>query len=396
MNVRGAVWATGLSIAALLSSAAARAQLTTLTLEGWGQTYRPAALANFEARARDYPWVAFEVQLWTGQGPRMDGATGELVVMTARLNEPTGHLDARLGRFVLSTGAVRPVHIDGGSVRVSGAWGTALEAFGGVPVLPRYASRSYDWLVGGRLSQRVGRWGALGASFVERRQHGARTAQEIGADLVAYALRDLSVSGRFSYDLVSRGVSEVQASGSYGSPDRRIELFTSVRNASLILPLTSLFSVLSDAVSLQAGASGRYRVAPRLRVGALAGYRAQGDLAGVRLRFDATLWLDDEGSGAIEGAITRDGVEGQQWTGLRALFYRDVIERLRVMAELELVRSDRDDAALGRIWPWGRVSGRYSFLEHFSISVGAEGSASPQFVRLFQGLVRLAYAQGGP
>jgi hypothetical protein len=51
---------------------------------------------------------------------------------------------------------------------------------------------------------------------------------------------------------------------------------------------------------------------------------------------------------------------------------------------------------LGGIWPWGRVSGRYSFLEHFSISVGAEGSASPQFVRLFQGLVRLAYAQGGP
>jgi hypothetical protein len=395
MSLRPTLVCAVLGAALPLLSVLARAQPTTLTLEGWGQTYRPAALANFEARAREYPWVQFEAQVWTGQIPRVDGATADLVVMAARFHEPTGHLDARIGRFVLSCGAVRPVHIDGGSVRVAGTWGTSLEGFAGVPVLPRFAMRSYDWLVGGRLGQRIGDWAAFGASFVERRQYGARIDQEVGADLAAYPMRKLTFSGRFSYDLVSRGVSEVQANGSYGDVDRRIELFASARSAALILPATSLFSVLSDAVSVQAGASGRYRVAPRLRLGALAGYRAQGDLRGVRARAEATLWLDDEGASAIEGAITRDGVAGQHWTGLRALFYRDLIEHVRLMAELELVRSDHDRGQ-GRWWPWGRISGRYVFLEDFSVSVGAEGSASPQFVRLFQGLVRLAYARSEP
>jgi hypothetical protein len=235
----------------------------------------------------------------------------------------------------------------------------------------------------------------LGTSFVERRQYGARIDQEVGADATAYPMRKLTLSGRFSYDLVSRGVSEVQANGAYGDVDQRIELFASVRSATLILPATSLFTVLSDAVSVQAGVSGRYRVAPRLRLGALAGYRGQGDQHGLRARAEATLWLDDEGTSAIEGALTRDGVAGQRWTGFRALMYRDLLEQVRVMAELELVRSDRDQGQ-GQLWPWGRISGRYVFLEDFSVSVGAEGSASPQFVRLFQALVRLAYARSEP
>jgi hypothetical protein len=73
--------------------------------------------------------------------------------------------------------------------------------------------------------------------------------------------------------------------------------------------------------------------------------------------------------------------------------YRDVIEALRLMAELELVRAD-DEGSGAHLWPWGRLSGRYVLFEHWQVSVGAEGSASPQFVRLFQALVRLAYVGG--
>lgn len=369
------------------------AQPLTLTLEGWGQTYRPAALGNFEARFHAYPWIRAETQVWTGLSPRESGGTGDVVVLAAYLREPTGHAEARVGRFVLTTGAVRPIHIDGGSVRVQNDQGTALEVFGGVPVVPRFASRAYDWMVGGRLSQRIGRWGVVGASYVERRDHGREVDEELGVDAALYPGRNIDLSGRVSYDLVSRGLSEVQASLSMGRVDRRAELFTTVRNASLILPATSLFSVLSDAQSVQAGMSGRWRVAPRLRVGGVAAYRGVGERHGARVRADATLWLDDEGKGALEGAITRDGVEGGRWTGFRALVYRDVIEALRLMAELELVRAD-DEGDGSHLWPWGRLSGRYVLFEHWQVSVGAEGSASPQFVRLFQGLVRLAYVGG--
>lgn len=371
-----------------------RAQPLTLTLEGWGQTYRPAALANFEARFHDHPWIRAETQVWTGQTPRADGVSGDVVVLAAYVREPSGHLEARGGRFVLTTGAVRPVHLDGASVRVQSHGGTALEAFGGVPVIPRFAERAFDWLLGTRLSQRFGRWGALGASYLERRKRGVEVDEEVGADAVLYPARRVDLSARWSYDLVSRGMSELQASGSFGGVERRGEVFVSVRNASLLLPATSLFSVLSDANSVQAGTSGRLRVAPRLRLDGLVAYRGIGDQHGVRVRVDATLWLDDEGKGALEGAITRDGVAGQAWTGLRALAYRDVIEELRVMAEIELVRAD-EDRGRGRLWPWGRLSSRYTLFERFQLSVGAEGSASPQFVRLFQALVRVAYVGGG-
>ena len=368
----------------------ARAQPLTLTLEGWGQTYRPAALANVEARLHAYPWIRAEAQVWTGQVPRADGIAGDVVVLAAYVREPSGHLEARAGRFVLTTGAVRPIHVDGGSVRVQSDGGTALEVFGGVPVMPRFTRRAYDWMVGTRLSQRLSHWGAIGASYVERRDRGREVDEEIGADAVFRPARHVDLSGRMSYDLVSRGLSEVQGSASLGGVERRAELFGSLRNASLLLPATSLFSVLSDAVSVQAGASGRYRVAPRLRLGGLVAYRGVGSLAGVRARLDATLWLDDDGKSAVEGSLTRDGVEGQRWSGLRALAYRDVIENVRLMAEVELVRADRarNDS---RLWPWGRLSGRYAFLEHWQLSVGAEGSASPEFVRLFQALFRVAY-----
>lgn len=377
----------------LLAVRKAHAQPLALSVEGWGQTYRPAALTNLEARAHEYPWLTAEAQVWTGQVPREDGFVGDVVVLAAHLREPTGHADARVGRFVLSTGAVRPLHLDGASARVQNGWGTALELFGGVPVTPRFASRAYDWLVGTRLSQRVAGWATLGASYVERRDRGAEVDEEVGADLVVYPYRRVDVSGRFSYDLVSQGLSEIQATASLGDAERRVQVFTSLRNASLIIPATSLFSVLSEAVSVQAGASARYRLAPRLRVGGVLAYRGVDDAHGLRMRADATLWLDDEGDSAVEGAITRDGVEGQRWTGWRALVYRDVIERLRVMMEVELVRADRELQG-SQLWPWGRVSSRYSFPKSFELSMGAEGSASPQFFRLFQALVRLAYVGG--
>ncbi len=371
----------------------ALAQPLTLTLEGWGQTYQPAALVNLEATSKVYPWLRMETQIWTGQSPLPAGSPGDVVVLAAVVQDPTGHLQARAGRFVLTTGAVRPIHMDGGSVRLQTPSGFSAEAFSGSPVVPRFASRSYDWLVGGRLAQRFGRWGALGASYVEQRDRGRSADREVGADAVLYPMARTDLSGRFSYDLLSAGMSEVSVTGSMGSIDRRAELFTTLRNASLILPATSLFSVLSDAPSLQSGMSGRIRVAPRLRLEGLAAYRGLDGAHGARLKLAARLWLDDEGASAIEGAITRDGVTGQRWTGARVLAYRDVVQAIRLTAELELVAPD-EPAMRGRLWPWGRLSSRYAVNDAWHLSAGVEGSSSPQFVRLFQALLRVAYHVG--
>jgi hypothetical protein len=289
------------------------------------------------------------------------------------------------------------VHLDGGHLQLRSDQGTQLEGFGGVPVTLAHDARAFDWLVGGRLSQRLLTFGLIGASYVQQRDRGRQTNEELGADFVFYILRDLTLSGRAAYDVARRGVAETSVTSSFGSVDKRVEVFGALRNASLILPSTSLFSVLSNEASLQAGASGRMRVAPRLRLDGLVAMRAQGDEAAPRLRAGGTLWLDDEQSSLIEGAVTRDGVGEGQWTGMRVLLSREVWLALRVMGELELVVPDhaRDN---GKVWPWGRLSARYALLEHWTISAGAEGSSSPRFSRLFQAIARVAYefATGTP
>lgn len=378
----------------LLTSSPAGAQNFRSSVEGWGQTYRPAGLVNLEARSLLYPWIRAETQVWAGRSPRADDPTGDVVVLAAQLRDPSGRLGLHAGRFVLATGAVRPVHIDGVHALGQTYRGTSLEVFSGVPVVPRFGSRAYDWMVGGRLAQRLGSYGVLGASYVERRDRGRETNEALGADLALYVLRWLSLSGRASYDLVSRGWAEIAASGALGSVQRRLEVYGSMRNASLILPSTSLFSVLSDAASVQTGVTARVRVAPRLTLESLLGYRGQGEHQGARARLGGTLWLTDEGKSSLEGVVTRDGVARSQWTGLRALLVRELRADLRLMAEVELVVPDRP-AGRGNVWPWGRLSARYTVRSHWQLSAGAEGSSSPQFVRLFQALVRVAYQLGG-
>lgn len=368
----------------------ARAQHFGFAVDTWGQTYRPAGLVQVESRLKSYPWFNAEAQVWAGRSPLAEQGNGDVVVLTLRARDPLGRGEGTAGRFVLTSGAVRPVHLDGGHLKGQTPQGFALEAFGGVPVTPRFQARAYDWLVGGRASQRLARFGVLGASFVERRDRGREVDQEVGGDLTLYLLHWLSAAARASYDLVSRGLSEVQGTASMGSSARRLELFGSLRNPSLILPATSLFSVLSNVPSAQAGVSGRMRVAPRLTLDALIAYRQAAEEFGIRAQAGGRLWLDDQGESALEGTVTRDGVEGAQWTGLRALAYRELFEAFRVSGEVELVIAD--EARQGaRLWPWGRVSARYLLRETWVFSAGVEGNASPEFVRVVQALFRVGY-----
>ncbi len=384
---RALLW---LTISLVTAHETAEAQAFRTSAAAWGQTYRPAGLVNVEGRVYDYPWIRAEAQVWAGVSPHPEDGDADVVILSVDAAEPSGHARLRAGRFVLATGAVRPVHLDGGYVQGRIDAGTALEVFGGVPVRPRFAARAYDWLAGARLSQRILEIATVGVSYLERREAGREIDEEVGADVVIYPLADLTLSARSSFDLVSRGLSEVNISTAWGGIDRRIEPFFIIRNPSLMLPATSLFSVLSDAPSTQAGTSARLRVAPRLRLDAIAAYRGASDAHGARVALGGQLWLDDEGAGALEGRVTRDGVAGAKWTGLATRVYRDVLADLRLTGELEIVLPDeaRNDGAL---WPWGRLSARYSVGEHWRFSAGAEGSASPQFQRLFQALVRVSY-----
>ena len=62
------------------------------------------------------PWIAAEGARLGGRRGGAGPPAGDVLVLAVRLREPHGYAEARVGRFVLATGAVHPVQIDGAHV----------------------------------------------------------------------------------------------------------------------------------------------------------------------------------------------------------------------------------------------------------------------------------------
>ena len=145
----------------------------------------PTGLVVLQGEDTARPWVSAEGLVWAGGS----SLTGDVLVLTVRVREPHRYVDVHAGRFVLATGAVHPVQIDGAHVVARAPWGSTVEAFGGAPVVPRFGPRPYDWLAGGRVAQTVAFVGTLGMSYVQRREDGEISDEEVGADVAAAPAR---------------------------------------------------------------------------------------------------------------------------------------------------------------------------------------------------------------
>jgi hypothetical protein len=99
--------------------------------------------------------------IWAGVG---DTENFDALVVSVRLRDPEGRAEGQLGRFILATGAVRAVQIDGGLATFRAPSKTHVEIFGGAPVVGDFDSRASDWMVGTRVSQGLGDRGVIGAS----------------------------------------------------------------------------------------------------------------------------------------------------------------------------------------------------------------------------------------
>ena len=152
-----------------------------------------------------------------------------------RLREPHGFGDLRVGRFVVATGAIRPIQIDGASALARAPWGSTVEAFGGVPVVPSFGARPYDWVIGARIAQAVASRMTAGASFVRTAPHGEIADDEVGADLAAVPVPGLDGASRAAYDVTSPGIADALISAAVRKKDFRVELFATHRSPSRLL-----------------------------------------------------------------------------------------------------------------------------------------------------------------
>jgi hypothetical protein len=372
-----------LAIAAILAAAApAAAEPLRLRGDALATAQSPTGLLVLEAGDRARSWLDAEALVWTGVG---DEAEADALVVMVELRDPAKRGAVRLGRHVVSAGGLRPLHLDGGSLRARLPHRFDVEGFAGLPVVPRLGSRAYDWAVGGRVSRPLGA-ARLGLAWLERRDRGALHTHELAADgSWQRGAFDLGASG--ALDLIATGLAEARLSASRRWRAVRAEAFAIHRSPAHLLPATSLFSVLGDVPSRLVGGDVRWRAAPRLDVGGSAGLRFLDGEVGEDLAARATLRLDDRGAGSLGVELRREGAIDGGWTGIRGFGRVPLRPRWSAATELELAVPD-EPGTRGAVWPWalGAIAWRPSAWE---LAGAVEASSSPEHRWRVDAMVRV-------
>jgi hypothetical protein len=344
-----------------------------LRADAIAESRAPAGLVVMQGEDRGR-WIDAEALVWTGT---KNDATGDVMVLSVRLREPHGLGEVRGGRFVIATGAIRPVQIDGVSALVRAPSGTSVESFGGMPVVPRFGYQSYDWVAGGRVAQTIASMATVGISYVQRRDRANVANEEVGADAAFVPVPWLDLAARGAYDLVDPGLADATASAAARSKDVRVELFASQRSPSRLLPATSLFSVLGDYPSRQLGSTVRWNAAPRLDVLVSGAVQSVGDGTGGNGWVRANLRLDDRGNGTVGGELRRNDVATAKWTGMRGIVTQALGGGFRYSTELEIAVPD-DSRGRGSVWPWGLVALSWRSRHGWEVAGAVEAASTPE------------------
>jgi len=367
-----------------------------LRADALATTASPAGLLVLDTSGAASPGLSAEAVVWVANGAGIDDRShGDVLVVAVDARTASGGAAARLGRFVEMLGALRPEHVDGGALRFRLPQRFDLQVVAGVPVLPGLStSRSWDWLVGGRVARRLGDWGSMGIAYEQRRDNGERVTEEVGADAGAALGKRDDVAVRVAYDVANPGLAEVALTASHRTEHLRTELYAIDRAASHLLPATSLFSVLGDVPAQRAGGVVTWLAAPRLDLTADCGARRVDADYGLDLALRARLKLDDRGASSLSTELRRSGIGMDAWMGARGAGRFALPYALALSTELELVRPD-DARGRGALWPW--VLGAVSWDRGgWQSAVAVEASASPEYRSRVDALFQLSRRWGMP
>jgi hypothetical protein len=346
----------------------------------------PAGLVVLQGEDRHHPWLNVEGLVWAGAGA---DTAADVLVLSMKLRAPRGWGELQLGRFVFSSGAIRPLAIDGASAVARAPWGLSAQAFAGIPAVPRLGATGRDQASGGRLAQTITSRATVGVSFLDQREQGHLAHQELGADLAIVPASFLDVAARGAYDLLSPGFADALISGSTRFGQFRVELFGSHRSPSRLLPATSLFSVLGDAPSQVLGSTVRWAAAPRLDLLLTGGGQDIGGELGGYATLRATLRLDDRGAGALGLEVRRQNVPGSQWTGVRVTATQPLGAHLRASTEIEVALPD-ESGDKGAVWPWMLGALAWRPGKGWEAAGALEAGSTPLYSFGWNGLLRIA------
>ena len=367
-----------------------RADPLRLRADAIGASSAPVGLLVLRGEDRLRPWLDAEAVAWVGASSTPD-VTGDALVLTVRARDLRGRGEVRVGRFVYTAGAIRPLHLDGGRLlaRILST-GTAVEVFAGAPVAPRFTARPYDMAWGGRVSQTAFGVLSFGASYLQRHADGRLLSREVGPDLAISPTNWLDFAGRAGFDLGSSSLTDALGSLAVRRGPWRAEAFATRRTAGRLLPATSLFSVLGDVPSTTTGLSLRVQAAPRLDLWATFAALSQGDDLGGYATARATLALDEGHDKTVGVEVRRQSFAAARWSGARLLVHLPFTRAFTTSAELELVGLE---TPLGpKLLPWALYVLSYRVSQEWSVSGALEFARTRDERTEMHGLARATWS----
>lgn len=336
-----------------------------------------------------------ELSAWGGAelGNPRDGqrAVGDVDVGYLEGSLLDRKLEIRAGRQLVTGGAARLAHIDGGAATVRAWKGLTVQGWTGVLVRPEFGERLGDLAAGGRASWRGAFGTEGGVSFVRLLDDGRVAHQNLGGDLRWQATPKLSLFGFGVLSTLESRIVELDGRAHY-QVSQDLELGVQARRTSpdLFLSRTSILSVFAETSRDQAGAFAYLRPCKHVDVDA-----------------DASAVVLEDGTGFDGGARvqTRLGWAGQTLLGAEGrvlhipsdgylrgrLFARQRFDHgLSLTGDvdwyrLEEARNGTHRALLANASLAWQFAGKWQ-----AVATGMAGM-SPSMDRRFEAMARLAY-----
>lgn len=369
----------------------------------------------------DVPWRndSLDVELGAfgtvdpGETSPVRHVDGDVSIASVRHRFGPGYVT--LGRQLRVGGAARFSRFDGAAAGIRTPVGIALDAYGGLRVLPRWdqrpgyqllgsvadslvrdpdavapPSRGEEWLAGGRLSYRRPRLGEAGVSFHEERSGGGLGRRELALDLDTALSEAVAARAIGLLDIDSLRVSEARVAVDF-VPARTVDVDIEAQHTtpSLLLSRQSVLSVFSTDAFDEAGGVVSWRPIRLLTLSGAAyvdffedsrrGGRGHGEV-----RLTPPGW-SGFGVGLRYGRVV-ETVNG--YTVLRAAAWASPMQRINVRAETWAYLYDQpiDDISTAVV---GAGTVGYRFSPAVAVDVGGSVARSPFSLLDAQALARL-------
>lgn len=304
------------------------------------------------------------------------------------------HLLLRVGRQLAIGGAVRATQLDGIAADGVIDYGVGVQAWAGVPVQPRFAQASGDFLTGARVFWRQAFDSEVGASYVYALRRGYLARSDLALDGSWTPLRPVTVSGLLQWSLEEGRLAQARLQAVW-QVSRKLQLVGDVQRTApdLFLDRSSIFAVFSEERRDEAGGEIVYRPLQPLSLEAdwhwLKVEGGHGHRGGARATYRPPY-------GGSYGAELRLVTEPDNGYKLARLFgIRKLPRDITVTLDLDAYWLEREISAEKRSFV-ATLTGGWAFLPNWEAMLAGSFGTTPYFERRTEVIARLTYRFGIP